>query len=62
MFPTFENYVEQFEIFVNQITQGGILIYNEEDETVKKVAEDTENPIRKIPYKTPTYRVENGTT
>ncbi len=62
VFPTFENYVEQFEIFVNQITQGGILIYNEEDETVKKVAEDTENPIRKIPYKTPTYRVENGTT
>ena len=62
VFPTFENYVEQFEIFVNQITQGGILIYNEEDETVKTVAEDTENPIRKIPYKTPTYRVENGTT
>lgn len=62
VFPTFENYVEQFEIFVNQITQGGILIYNEEDETVKKVAEDTENPIRKIPYNTPAYRVENGTT
>ena len=62
VFPTFENYVEQFKIFVNQITQGGILIYNEEDETVKKVAEDTENPIRKIPYNTPAYRVENGTT
>jgi len=62
VFPTFENYVEQFEIFVNQITKGGILVYNEEDETVKKVAEETTNPIRKMPYSTPSYTVEDGTT
>ncbi|WP_298119733.1 Mur ligase family protein [Flavobacterium sp.] len=62
VFPTFENYVEQFEIFVNQITKGGILVYNEEDQTVKKVAENSENPIRKLAYKTPNYTVENGTT
>ena len=62
VFPTFENYVEQFEIFVNQITKGGILVYNEEDETVKKVAEETTNTIRRLPYKTPSYSVEDGTT
>ncbi len=62
VFPTFENYVEQFEIFVNQITKGGILVYNEEDETVKKVAEETTNTIRRLPYTTPNYSVENGTT
>lgn len=62
VFPTFENYVEQFEIFVNQITKGGILVYNEEDETVKKVAEESINAIRKIPYQTPSYSVENGVT
>jgi UDP-N-acetylmuramate: L-alanyl-gamma-D-glutamyl-meso-diaminopimelate ligase len=62
VFPTFENYVEQFEIFVNQITKGGILVYNEEDEAVKSVAEGTDNPIRKIAYQTPSYSVENGTT
>ena len=62
VFPTFENYVEQFEIFVNQITKGGILVYNEEDESVKKVAEEATNPIRKMPYATPTYTVEDGTT
>ena len=62
VFPTFDNYVEQFEIFVNQITKGGILVYNEEDVTVKKVAEESTNPIRKIPYTTPTYTVEDGTT
>lgn len=62
VFPTFENYVEQFEIFVNQITKGGILVYNEEDEIVKKVAEETTNTIRRLPYATPNYTVEDGTT
>jgi UDP-N-acetylmuramate: L-alanyl-gamma-D-glutamyl-meso-diaminopimelate ligase len=62
VFPTFENYVEQFEIFVNQITKGGILIYNEEDEVVKKVAEDSQNTIRRLAYQTPSYSVEDGTT
>jgi UDP-N-acetylmuramate: L-alanyl-gamma-D-glutamyl-meso-diaminopimelate ligase len=62
VFPTFENYVEQFEIFVNQITKGGILVYNEEDETVKKVAEESTNTIRRMPYKTPNYTVDDGVT
>lgn len=62
VFPTFENYVEQFEIFVNQITKGGILVYNEEDEVVKKVAEESTNTIRRLPYATPSYSVEDGTT
>jgi len=62
VFPTFQNYVEQFEIFVNQIAKGGILVYNEEDEIVKKVAEETSNTIRRLRYKTPSYTVEDGVT
>ncbi|WP_295338593.1 Mur ligase family protein [Flavobacterium sp.] len=62
VFPTFDNYVEQFEIFVNQITKGGILVYNEEDATVKKVAEESTNTIRRIPYQTPSYAVKDGVT
>lgn len=62
VFPTYENYLEQFEIFINQITNGGILVYNEEDKDLKTLAENTTNPIRKIPYGTPEYAVENGTT
>lgn len=62
VFPTFENYVDQFQIFTNLITKGGILVYNEEDPTVKQVAEECENQIRKIAYQTPEYSVENGTT
>lgn len=62
VFPTFENYVEQFKIFVDSIIKGGSITYNEEDETVKEVVEASENAIRKLPYKTPEYTVENGET
>lgn len=62
VFPTYENYLEQFEIFINQITNGGILVYNEEDTDLKTLAENTLNPIRKIPYGTPNYSVQNGIT
>jgi UDP-N-acetylmuramate: L-alanyl-gamma-D-glutamyl-meso-diaminopimelate ligase len=62
VFPTYDNYVEQFEIFIQQITNGGILIYNENDTEVKRVAEAATNPIRKIPYHTPEYSVQNGVT
>ena len=62
VFKTLEDYEEQFKIFIDQITPGGILIYNEEDETVKRLAEETENQIRKIPYTTPEYTVEDGET
>ena len=62
VFPTYENYVEQFDIFINKITNGGILVYNEDDSEVKRVAEAATNPIRKLPYTTPNYKVENGIT
>jgi UDP-N-acetylmuramate: L-alanyl-gamma-D-glutamyl-meso-diaminopimelate ligase len=62
VFPTFENYVEQFKIFINQITKGGILVYNVDDEFVKKVAEESTNTIRKLPYTTPSYSVVDGIT
>jgi UDP-N-acetylmuramate: L-alanyl-gamma-D-glutamyl-meso-diaminopimelate ligase len=54
--------VEQFETFIAKITNGGILVYNEEDPEVKKVAEAATNPIRKIPYTTPKYEVKDGVT
>ena len=62
VFPTYENYVEQFEIFVDSIISGGILVYNEEDPELVKIAENTANQIRKHPYTTPDYSIENGVT
>lgn len=62
VFPTFENYVEQFKVFVNSITNGGILVYNEEDEIVKQLVEESASAIKKYPYKIPDYFIENETT
>ncbi|NOR28149.1 MAG: peptidoglycan synthetase [Lutibacter sp.] len=62
VFPTFENYVEQFSIFTSSLSNGGIMVYNEEDEEVKDVVEQTESPIKKYPYKTPSYKIIDGTT
>jgi UDP-N-acetylmuramate: L-alanyl-gamma-D-glutamyl-meso-diaminopimelate ligase len=62
VFPTFENYVEQFSIFVNSISNGGSITYNVEDEVVRQVVETSENPIRKFAYETPEYAVEDGET
>lgn len=62
VFPTFENYVEQFKIFIDKITNGGILVYNEDDEVVKQIVEEAEKPIRKMPYSLPDHTIENGVT
>ncbi|SDB66497.1 UDP-N-acetylmuramate: L-alanyl-gamma-D-glutamyl-meso-diaminopimelate ligase [Flavobacteriaceae bacterium MAR_2010_188] len=62
VFPTYENYVEQFKIFIDSIVNGGSITYNAEDKDVAKVVEESQNTIRKIPYYTPEYTVENGTT
>ncbi|GEQ85610.1 peptidoglycan synthetase [Patiriisocius marinistellae] len=62
VFPNYENYVEQFEIFLTEITNGGAIIYNEEDAEVKRVVEESESQIKKYPYKTPEYTVEDGET
>jgi UDP-N-acetylmuramate: L-alanyl-gamma-D-glutamyl-meso-diaminopimelate ligase len=60
VFPTFENYLEQFKIFVDSITVGGSISYNTEDVHVKTIVEQSENQIRKFPYQTPEHTIDDG--
>ena len=62
VFPTFDFYVEQFQIFVNQIEQEGSLVYCELDKEVKKVSEAARKDIKKFPYTVPKHKIENGIT
>mgnify|MGYP006082370517 CR=1 FL=1 len=62
VFPTFDNYVEQFRIFLDTITNGGILVYNEEDMEVKTIVENNERPVKKYPYGTLEFYIKNGIT
>lgn len=62
VFPTFENYREQFAIFTESLTNGGIMVYNEEDDNVVKVVETSQNSIKRYPYSTPDYSIVDGIT
>lgn len=62
VFPTFDNYVHQFELFVESILPGGTVIYNAEDENVKKTVENSGNSIQKIPYQIPSHAIRDGIT
>ena len=62
VFPTYENYVEQFQIFTDSLINGGILVYNEEDPEVKRVVESSTSAIKKYPYRTPPHSIDDGTT
>jgi UDP-N-acetylmuramate: L-alanyl-gamma-D-glutamyl-meso-diaminopimelate ligase len=55
VFPTFENYVDQFRIFIEKIAEGGSLLYFEDDPEVKKLAEENHRNIKKVPYKVHGY-------
>ena len=61
VFPTFNNYVEQFEKFAATIKKNGLLTYFHGDSELQKIAKSIKG-IKKIPYTTPTHRIENGIT
>jgi UDP-N-acetylmuramate: L-alanyl-gamma-D-glutamyl-meso-diaminopimelate ligase len=63
VFPTFDNYLEQFAIFINKIEPGGLLIYNETDKVLKQlVTENKRQDISYQPYGIPWHSVRNGKT
>ena len=62
VFPTFDSYIEQFQLFVKTIRPGGKLIYSESDKEVKKVAVEDQSQVEKIPYNLPAYDIKYGIT
>ncbi|WP_416438896.1 UDP-N-acetylmuramate--L-alanine ligase [Phnomibacter sp. MR] len=63
VFPTFDFYLEQFSIFIQKIEPGGVLIYNQTDETLHALVQaNLRSDIRFIPYGVPAHRIDNGAT
>ena len=56
VFPTFENYVEQFDVFCSLIEPGGTLVFNGEDPEVAKLGEKYGSSIKTVQYGTPEYQ------
>ncbi|MFK7903788.1 MAG: UDP-N-acetylmuramate--L-alanine ligase [Chitinophagales bacterium] len=59
VFPTFENYVEQFHIFAAKMPENGVMVYNEEEELVVEVANKAKH-LQTKSYKTPTFYVKDA--
>jgi UDP-N-acetylmuramate: L-alanyl-gamma-D-glutamyl-meso-diaminopimelate ligase len=60
VFPTYENYCNQFKIFAEALPENGALIYCESDPEVKRLVAEWNIKARKIPYSTPQFEVHNG--
>lgn len=59
VFPTYENYVYQFEQFISMIRPGGSLIYCSSDPVVKRISRKSRKDIILIPYSDLTYRIHD---
>lgn len=62
VFPTFENYVSQFEKFIETITDGGVLVFNELDKLVLDTVNKSDKTIRKIGYGKPDFEIVDEVT
>jgi UDP-N-acetylmuramate: L-alanyl-gamma-D-glutamyl-meso-diaminopimelate ligase len=62
VFPTMENYIEQFETFLTCMSNAAIMVYNEEDSVVKKVVEESDKHMKRYPYHLPKHEIIDGQT
>jgi len=60
VFPTYDNYKEQFEIFAKALPENGALIYCAADKAVDEMVNTLTIQARKVPYSTPQFEVANG--
>ncbi|GGC43694.1 peptidoglycan synthetase [Parapedobacter defluvii] len=62
VFPTFENYVNQFRLFIKTIEPKGTLVYNKEDQILRELVLEDQSKINKHGYRTPEYTINKGIT
>ena len=62
VFPTFENYVDQFRKFIKLIEPRGTLIYYDGDIELQRLALEASSDIQMLPYASPSYDIKDGKT
>lgn len=61
VFPTYEFYKEQFSIYLRSMQQDSVLIYNAEDKEVVSLVEKDGGSLKRMPYVTPNFKVQDNT-
>jgi UDP-N-acetylmuramate: L-alanyl-gamma-D-glutamyl-meso-diaminopimelate ligase len=60
VFPTFENYLEQFKIFIDMIEPGGTLVYCADEPFVLELIKNASANLKLIPYSIHPFEIRNG--
>lgn len=60
VFKTFDDYIKQFDLLLDSIEPGGVVIYNNTDREVSNVVDRTTNEVKKFAYSLPDYEVQDG--
>jgi UDP-N-acetylmuramate: L-alanyl-gamma-D-glutamyl-meso-diaminopimelate ligase len=60
LYPDFDDYVHQFDQFINLMETQGRLIYYEGDQTLVQLNKRLRRDLVAFPYNTPVYQLENG--
>jgi UDP-N-acetylmuramate: L-alanyl-gamma-D-glutamyl-meso-diaminopimelate ligase len=59
VFPTFENYIEQFDIFVRDMEAGSSLFYFGQDQILRDIAAKYQH-VKSVAYDTPEYYIDEN--
>jgi UDP-N-acetylmuramate: L-alanyl-gamma-D-glutamyl-meso-diaminopimelate ligase len=62
VFPTYENYLEQFRIFLQTIEPGGTLLFNGTDPELVRLVAESGSHLKTRSYQVPPYSIVNGET
>ena len=62
VFKTEADYNYQFKTFIDSITAGGVLVYNEQDDALREMVIESKNTIRKQPYSILDHSISDGVT
>ncbi|MCZ4245777.1 UDP-N-acetylmuramate--L-alanine ligase [Pedobacter punctiformis] len=62
VFPTYADYINQFDLFINTIEPDGTLIYCKADQDLNEIVEHSTAAVQKIGYAIPEHEIKNGIT
>ncbi len=60
VFQTFEDYLNQFRLFIQSIEEKGTLVFNKEDKNVQNLVASDNSNINKHGYRIPEYTINKG--
>ncbi|MGN6566609.1 MAG: UDP-N-acetylmuramate--L-alanine ligase [Flavipsychrobacter sp.] len=60
VFPTYDNYLSQFEHYLSTMEAGASLYYNNEDTEVQQLVKKAAGHLKAVPYDMPAFHYKNG--